>query len=387
MSAEEESHVTVVSADSSDQVYIRKQKSLIVGPKKGITAFLARCALAALYVIRSIAPFSIAFFSMQLFRAIYQGRALWMSRKPWKKLFAGFVGMETLFYLYMHNKQKKLQAKPPVDRVPTMTAVERRVLFDRCIQTAAPARSFVERWFDPVRPYSELKRGNVQELLAWAMFHRADWNAEMTEEEKLQLEEFVQDVETHAGPLQPGYNSECKILKFTEEPVEGKHRPLTMYLVVHVLFQLVMAPLQMRFAGYTQYQEGSLTCWYRPGKNPNLPPVCFIHGIGIGILPYQNWLRVLEAACDADSGGLAGRGILVPEIHVISARLNPSELHCDAFVPELKRTLKKASGHDVACFTGHSYGSFLVAWIVKRAPEMVGAVGKSKSASVKPSGS
>ena len=48
-----------------------------------------------------------------------------------------------------------------------------------------------------------------------------------------------------------------------------------------------------RFASFFTRQISSasdLSYWYRPHKSKTRLPILFIHGIGIGLMPYTQWL-------------------------------------------------------------------------------------------------
>jgi len=92
-----------------EKVYVRKQKTLIVGPKTGITAYLALCAAIALRGLRVLGQFSWGFLGVQGVITLLRGRSMLFSSKPWKRLIVGFFGVEAIFYAYMQIKQARLQ--------------------------------------------------------------------------------------------------------------------------------------------------------------------------------------------------------------------------------------------------------------------------------------
>jgi hypothetical protein len=92
-----------------------------------------------------------------------------------------------------------------------------------------------------------------------------------------------------------------------------------------------------------------LTYWYRPHTSTTRLPILFIHGIGIGLYPYTNFLSDLTAHVDdkADKGD--GRvGILAVEIMPISFRITHAALGKDDMCAELHQIVA-AHGYDPSC--------------------------------------
>lgn len=345
----------------------REQKTLIAGPKQGTIVFLAKCAHAALLGLRFLPKLSMAAVLVQLV-ALALGRPLVRLNTWYKKLVGLYFASEAGFYLAMRARQEWTLQRVERERVPELTSEQRQLLFERCLDSIPP-RDFLEQWFETVTPVAELQRENVLELATWAFFHKNhEW--ELTRAEREQAASMVSRLERDLGHSFPeGRNANAKMLKFTQHAVQGQHRSWLIYLVVHFGFQLALLPVLLRWRGYRQLVCGDLTYWYRPGTNASLDPVVFLHGIGVGILPYQSYLLELERATRGE------RAILVPEIQAISQRLMPSELHPKTFAYDLHCALTQVHGHRRANFVGHSYGTFCVSWMVKWYPELVASVG------------
>ena len=102
----------------------------------------------------------------------------------------------------------------------------------------------------------------------------------------------------------------------------------------------------------------NLPYWYRPHRSSSKLPIVFIHGIGIGLLPYTPFLREL-AAQDPDVG------ILAIEILPISMHITGPPLARDAICDAITRILN-AHGLRRIVLAGHSYGTAVSAYLLRR---------------------
>lgn len=92
------------------------------------------------------------------------------------------------------------------------------------------------------------------------------------------------------------------------------------------------------FATYSSPGK-NLTYWYRPHTSKTSLPILFIHGIGIGLYPYINFLADLNASDGEDS--LDGQvGIIAIEIMSVSSRITAEAMSKDEMCNEVRRTLK-----------------------------------------------
>jgi len=105
-----------------------------------------------------------------------------------------------------------------------------------------------------------------------------------------------------------------------------------------------------------------LTYWHRPHTSKTRLPILFIHGIGIGLYPYTNFLRELntreDGGCDGDVG------IIALEIMPISSRITHSALEKDVMVREIQ-TIIKHHGWAKFVLVSHSYGSIISTHLLK----------------------
>jgi pimeloyl-ACP methyl ester carboxylesterase len=104
-----------------------------------------------------------------------------------------------------------------------------------------------------------------------------------------------------------------------------------------------------------------LTYWHRPHTSKTRLPILFIHGIGIGLYPYTNFLRELNTEDEEFDGDV---GIIALEIMPISSRITHSALEKDVMVHEIQ-TIIKYHGWTKYVLVSHSYGSIISTHLLK----------------------
>jgi hypothetical protein len=93
-----------------------------------------------------------------------------------------------------------------------------------------------------------------------------------------------------------------------------------------------------------------LSYWSRPHTSGSKLPVVFLHGIGIGLYPYVNFLAELNQQ-NADGDG--DIGIIAVEILNISFRVTNGTLGKDEFCRQLL-TILQHHGYDQFVLISHS---------------------------------
>ena len=101
----------------------------------------------------------------------------------------------------------------------------------------------------------------------------------------------------------------------------------------------------------------TLTYWHRPHTSKTRLPVVFIHGIGIGLYPYVNFLAQLNQKNELNTveGDV---GIIAIEIMPVSFRITHAALEKDKMCKEILDILKK-HGWEKVVLVSHSYGSVI----------------------------
>jgi pimeloyl-ACP methyl ester carboxylesterase len=91
--------------------------------------------------------------------------------------------------------------------------------------------------------------------------------------------------------------------------------------------------------------------------------VLFIHGIGVGLYPYANFLRDINEAC-GDDGGV---GVIAVEIMTVSSRITYQAFDLDLIVNEIRAILKHHSWSKYILI-GHSFGTGICTHLLKSQP-------------------
>lgn len=229
-------------------------------------------------------------------------------------------------------------------------------------------RSSQRRW--PANRLCEIGQDNMAEFLAWAFFHCDPKN--VPDSRRQEFEELLTlgydwvDVQFPAG-----YNPNVKCMRLTMDSIQSAHRPLMYYCLTAIVLPMVTERL-LSARGFTPHKSGSLAYWYRPAPKPSAndhtssasdSPFVFCHGIGPNVLPYVLFI-------DDMLSHASRRDMFLVSLPHISWRIKeevPSSAEMVACLSEMLTNW----GHESAHFIGHSFGSVPVAWMVRRAPEMV----------------
>ncbi|KAH7051132.1 hypothetical protein B0J12DRAFT_78504 [Macrophomina phaseolina] len=279
-----------------------------------------------------------------------------------------WAACETLFFFFFYIPRKQhLQAAAV--HPPLASRQERRLLFDRCSSHVPDHARYLRGWFMGA-PLSEIKRDNLNEFLAWAFFNTGHVNTIDPDE----LDEYIREIEKQLGrEVEPGRgNARC--VRLTIDKVDMSHRSLLWYMVVlfvdifasvrlwHFDFDYYGIPLRQYFSVFPlrphdltaskRSPSSTFTYWHRPHRSSTKLPILFIHGIGIGLYPYVDFLSDVNAS-DNDEVG-----IIAIEIMPISFRIAPKILGKDAVCVEINQILKR-HGWDKFVLASHSYGSVI----------------------------
>ena len=163
-------------------------------------------------------------------------------------------------------------------------------------------REWCAGWFFEA-DYSDLKQGNLTQIVAWAWF---DLDLKdgltgldvLTKEEVQEIHIAVSLMQEKLGELEEGFNEDVKCMRQSLDPIEfGWHRPLLVYCLLD-LIPYLLGNTVMYMMGFSKKRCGSLTYWHRPSSQSpgavSSHPTIFLHGIGIGVLPYVHLFKKLS---------------------------------------------------------------------------------------------
>jgi pimeloyl-ACP methyl ester carboxylesterase len=106
-----------------------------------------------------------------------------------------------------------------------------------------------------------------------------------------------------------------------------------------------------------------LSYWYRPHTSKTRLPILFIHGIGIGLMPYSRWLTSINNE-DPLSATDGQTGILAIEIMPISFRITGA-IPSPAEITRQINIILSRHGFDKVVLASHSYGSVISTHLLK----------------------
>ncbi|KAF4447316.1 hypothetical protein F53441_9140 [Fusarium austroafricanum] len=314
---------------------------------------------ASIFLLHLIAPLSVAYSLVSL-----------LARLPFQlpRVLQAWLALEALFYLAVYLPLNKYLQRATKHPVPPCRA-DRRKLFLRCHNNIPNPAQYLRKWFRNA-PVSEIKRDNVKDFFRWAFLNTGDHDSAYDEE----LEEYTQEIEKLLGKkLEPGRGN-AKCLRLTLEKVEMLHRSLTWYLCVFVVDTIASISLRYHsfnfhrtsfpqffttfplrlftlFATCTSHAN-SLTYWHRPHASKIRLPILFIHGIGVGLYPYINFLADINAHVDENSSD-GQVGIIAIEIMSVSSRITYEAMLKDEMCDEIRRILT-AHGWKKCVLASHS---------------------------------
>lgn len=294
---------------------------------------------------------------------------------------------EVAFYFFVHVPYRK-SLQTPATHPPAPSRKTRKKLFQQCLETIENPESYLRKWFLG-SPIEDIKKDNLKEFYLWAFFDRSGDPGQDDEE----LEEYVAATEELLGKRLEDGRGDAVCLRLTLDEVKMLHRSLLWYWCVgfvdslscirlwHHGFHLHRTELSS-FFGLFPWRPLSLLAtatstaqhisyWHRPHTSTTKLPVLFVHGIGIGLYPYIQFLMEIN-----DQGMLDDQtGIIAVEIMPISFRITHSVLEKDALCSEIHEIVKQHGWSDFV-LVSHSYGSAISTHLVKYEPiaEQIGAV-------------
>eukprot|EP00927_Polykrikos_kofoidii_P060620 TRINITY_DN55560_c0_g1_i1.p1 TRINITY_DN55560_c0_g1~~TRINITY_DN55560_c0_g1_i1.p1 ORF type:complete len:679 (-),score=72.11 TRINITY_DN55560_c0_g1_i1:329-2365(-) len=219
----------------------------------------------------------------------------------------------------------------------------------------------ISGWFSGAN-MDEIGRGNIREFICEYLFNRST-EGEVAEEDRGEMEKMVEIMVQWLGlPAMPDIrnpNVRCK--RLSRDSISSIHRPLWMYVLTGWTVPALTAIVCNRL-GFTKFTSGVIQYWHRPSQRRNTGcgsggsiPAVFCHGLGIGVLPYIEFLAEL---------GLSGTELFLLDMPFISLQQRSEVPSCRETVACIVDMLT-AWDHSEAHFIGHSFGTVIVSWMLK----------------------
>ncbi|KAK6440009.1 hypothetical protein LTR95_003775 [Oleoguttula sp. CCFEE 5521] len=319
---------------------------------------------SAIFFLRSVTPLGILYTLVVIPTTIAIAVRDPSSRRTQRIVLPLALGIypfaESLFYLLAYLPlRSRLQA--PATHPVAHDLRERKLLFARILGSVTNVRAYLSGWFYGA-PIEEISRQGVRDFVAWSLLN-AHYE-ELTTELKGEIEGYVDELQERLGVALAEWKDGAKPLRTTFDEVRMQHRPLMWYGIVGVVDTFVhirpllgsftyyrpslttalsvFPPRPLALLGHTQKRPGPLAYWYRPHTSTTSLPVVFLHGIGVGLYTYVDFLNSINApqrSGDKDALLDEGQiGLIVIEILPISARI------C---APALTTPQTKAALHEI----------------------------------------
>jgi pimeloyl-ACP methyl ester carboxylesterase len=319
---------------------------------------------ASIVLLRSIAPIS------GVIVAYFAWTSSW-PRTPFELVVFGYAFAEVFFFVCVYLPLCGYLQWPSTHPEP-LSEERRHTLLNRIAENIPDPDSYLQKWFLD-SPVDEIKSENMKEFERWAFWGTAD--PDMVSEEDLAHSHEI--IEKQFGRKFEEGRGNAKSMRVTLDDIKFLHRPLIWYVIVGILDHIAATSFLVR--GFTLYREKiwqiplsfpwrlyaffspkvsaaeDIPYWYKPHKSKTSLPVLFIHGIGLGLFPYNNFMKHLASLKD-DAGDEIG--IIALDLLAISARVNkPIPLNHDL----CRQILAIIDTHNWNKFVlvGNSYGTMV----------------------------
>ncbi|RYO86031.1 hypothetical protein DL766_003624 [Monosporascus sp. MC13-8B] len=291
---------------------------------------------------------------------------------PISKFLLGYSLADLLYAVFIYipyNRRLKEETNHP----PPLSRAERKAFIKRCLAYMPDTEQYLQMWFLGA-DRSEIRRENLRDFLLWAFFDRGPGLE--SEEDDAELDEYVVLVEHSLGrKLEPG-RGRAEGLRLTLDEVETRYRSVVWYLIIGVVDALTHC--QLALSGFEYHAQPrsrvlsviphrlqnliasrrsaspDLSYWYQPHTAKDKLPVVFLHGIGVGLWAYVQFLSGLNERARGDEQ----IGIMAVEYLPVSSRLTGAPLPKADFLRQVTAILA-SHGWDNFVLASHSYGSVL----------------------------
>lgn len=238
----------------------------------------------------------------------------------------------------------------------TVLALVLRELDDK--RSISDLPKFLQGWFFET-PLDALKRGDVRSWTA-GFFHNKTIAA-LTDDQVVSVEQLVSKIEEKLDHVFPkGFGSATKSVRLTIDKVRVFHRPLVFYMAIKAIDFVGRG--QLWGLGFSRISEKGMVTYSRSG-DPNLLPIVFFHGIGIGLAPYVRFVNALVVQFPT-------RRIVCFEMMAIAMRLSTSPLLPNEYIHKVYRRLQGLNMTSIVGI-GHSLGTICLRWLDFYFPTML----------------
>eukprot|EP00897_Mesotaenium_endlicherianum_P005906 jgi/Mesen1/5343/ME000267S04482 len=305
------------------------------------------------------------------------------------KALYSWLAAEAAFAVYRVFEHRRVSGMVNTNEVPDPAEVNSLVDEILALGDQIDKEAFLSGWFLGAE-FRRIKMDNMREFLAYAFFHR--YFAELSAENQAAVEYQIGRVASRWGMrFEAGFDPGLRFMAHTREPLRTLHHPLALYAWGNVVSFLTGCVL--RSLGFARHSaQHSLRIWHRPAIAPKVDVTAaaaaavaaapaaasaaapgkqaqvFVHGLGIGVTPYLGFISMLLEDQDHSAD------TLVVELSHIAMSFTSSIPTVDSLVAGIEQAQQQL-GLGPATYMGHSYGSLVVAHLVRTRPHLVAAVG------------
>jgi pimeloyl-ACP methyl ester carboxylesterase len=219
---------------------------------------------------------------------------------------------------------------------------------------------------------ASLGLGNISQFLGYTFFANRAANDNACDFVRRVLEQTTRKFASIVGLThledRDHTSPTADFIAHTEQPIKVAYRPLAFYVFTECVAlwchwkltrSLGFKPLEHKssIATYYLYQPTTAT-------EETLPPIVFLHGIGLGLAPYLGFIDKLQKQHPC-------RSIYAVSYQHVSMRLSTTLLPTAAEVAEDIAAFLGSSGITKANIIGHSYGTLVASSLVKRHPALL----------------
>jgi len=300
-----------------------------------------------------------------------------MSWEVWVSL---YVLLESLFYLLLWLWSRRWQRplcalRGDFPRAPRFPEDILKMVEHHMCRSRKDAEDFISNWHFGT-PLKQIQRKDVEDFLAWSFFTRR--RSELTQGEVSLITDCLERVEEKVGIVfgressLPGHPaSSQKFAAHTWESDCGHHHfPLIVYLFMFAVKRIIGTPcllllgFRYRKQGVLRYwiRERDWSCARRSRAGPPEEVLLFFHGICPGLTVYLQYLMRFRH-----------QTVILFELNWVT--FNPlctTVPTRDDFCNSVVDTLE-ANEISRVCLSAHSYGSFMVAWLL-HCPRLSGKI-------------
>ncbi|KAI6448230.1 hypothetical protein MCOR22_002979 [Pyricularia oryzae] len=315
---------------------------------------------------------------------------------------------DSIFFLVVYRPfEARATGFKPNYPHPPLSPADRSVIFHKCLDNVPDPVHYIRRWFLGA-DLAEIRRDNVRDFVAWAFFDRDINDAtrgRLSAQEEAEMEGYLDEInrrlilasqeyggdEDGAAGLRPGRGT-AKSMRPTIDKVPMCFRSIIWYIIV--MFVDMFTHFMLLWKGFTYFSTPITTnltifpprpqllmppglvhrqpspaagtaYWYRPHTSRSARPVVFVHGVGIGLLPYLNFLSEVSDGIPGEKDGDGQVGVIAIEILPVCMRLAGQPMDKEHFLAQVVAILDRHGWlDDDFTLVSHSYGSVLTTQIL-----------------------